>query len=122
MMIGTACFTGKTRWKRRSGGVFDHPRNEIDSIVLLDDDTMETTIEVDVDELWTTTVAKRPSINPAIGFESMAPSVKSLPVILPEKRCNAQVKKTFLESNSYLPRDEKMNSSRPMNRQIYRAE
>lgn len=75
---------------------FDHQGNEIDLIILLDDDTMETTIEVDVDELCTTTVAKSPSISPAIGLESMAPSVNSLPVILPEKRFKEQVETKFV--------------------------
>lgn len=53
--------------------------------LLLDDETIETTIDVDVDELCTITVAKRPSIRPAIGFERTAPSVNALPVILPEQ-------------------------------------
>ncbi len=52
-------------------------------IYSLEDETIDTTIDVDVDELWTITVANRPTINPAIGFERMAPSVKTWPVILP---------------------------------------
>jgi hypothetical protein len=43
---------------------------------LLEDETIETTMDVDVDELWTRTVANKPSINSAIGFERMAPSEK----------------------------------------------
>jgi len=40
-------------------------------------------MDVDVDELWTITVANKPTINPAIGLERIAPSEKTLPVSLP---------------------------------------
>ncbi len=52
-------------------------------ICLLEDETIDTTIDVDVDELCTITVANNPSIRPAIGLERIAPSVKAFPVILP---------------------------------------
>ncbi len=52
-------------------------------ISLLDDETIETTMDVDVDELCTITVANNPSIRPAIGLERIALSVNALPVILP---------------------------------------
>ena len=97
MMIGMARFTGKTRRTMKDRGTFYHLRTRDNSIVLLDDETMETTIEVDVDELCTTTVARRPSINPAIGLESIASSVKSLPVILPKRRWNAKINTMFRE-------------------------
>ncbi len=55
-------------------------------INLLDVETIETTIDVDVEELWTITVANNPTINPASGLERMAPSEKTLPVILPNEK------------------------------------
>ena len=61
-------------------------------INLLDDETIDTTIEVDVDELCTTTVANSPSISPAMGFERTAPSLKALPVILPASKTDMRGK------------------------------
>lgn len=55
----------------------------------LDDETIDTTIDVDVDELWTRTVVNNPTINPASGFDKTDPSLNTCPVILPWE------KKTF---------------------------
>ena len=52
------------------------------------DETIDTTIEVDVDELWTITVANTPTIKPAIGLEKIEFSAKILPVILPGNKQN----------------------------------
>ena len=102
MMIGIACRTGRTTNDCRemsNGGV----------IRLLDDETMDTTMDVDVDELWTMTVAKRPSIRPAIGFDRTAPSVNALPVILPNEAM-IQRRREWID---YLRPVEKRNSSHP---------
>lgn len=59
------------------------PIESIESDILLDDETIDTTIDVDVDELCTITVANKPNIRPAMGLDRIAPSVNALPVILP---------------------------------------
>jgi hypothetical protein len=44
---------------------------------LLDDETIDTIMDVDVDELCTRTVANKPTINPAIGLEITEPSANT---------------------------------------------
>jgi hypothetical protein len=60
-------------------------------ICLLEDETIDTTIDVDVDELCTITVANKPNIRPAIGLERIAPSVNAFPVILPPTSRKAEL-------------------------------
>lgn len=47
------------------------------------DETMLTTIEEEVDELWTNSVTRIPITNPATGFDRTVLSWKMLPAVLP---------------------------------------
>lgn len=49
---------------------------------LLLEPTIVTTMEVEVDELWTMTVARTPSISPARGLDN-TPLLNALPAALP---------------------------------------
>jgi len=62
------------------------------NFAILDDETIDTTIDVDVDELCTITVANNPSIRPAIGFERIVPSLNALPVIFPLRKQKTNIK------------------------------
>jgi hypothetical protein len=73
-------------------------------------------MDVDVEELWTRTVANRPTINPAIGFERIAPSPNTWPSILPNQKNKWNF--SSYEKLLHLQQVEKPNSLYPMNRQI----
>ena len=68
---------------------------------LLPDETMATTMEVDVDELWTRTVANKPITTPATGFERTDFSVKTSPACFPPRRRNAELRKLNEQTNKY---------------------
>ena len=77
MIIGMALRTGRTNINKKICLEFEI------HVYILEDETIETTMDVDVDELCTITVANNPSIRLAIGFERTASSVNALPAILP---------------------------------------
>ena len=60
---------------------------------------MATTIEVEVDELCTKTVARRPITTPATGFASAESEVNTSPAVLPPRRRNAEVRKLKEQTN-----------------------
>ncbi len=82
---------------------------------LLDDETIETTIDVDVDELCTITVANNPSIRPAIGLERIASSVNALPVILPKLKIQISISMIINYSPPTRRKAELMTSSEQTN-------
>ena len=55
--------------------------------------TIATTIDVDVEELCTSTVTSTPIIRPATGLLSISFSAKALPAALPPRRRNAELRK-----------------------------
>jgi hypothetical protein len=57
------------------------------------DATIVTMIEVDVEELWTSTVARMPIISPAIGFCRSSLSLSALPLSKSEFSVSSQVNK-----------------------------
>lgn len=62
---------------------------------------MATTIDVDVDELCTRTVAKRPMTTPATGFLITSLSWNTLPASLPPNKRNAELRKLKEQMKRY---------------------
>jgi hypothetical protein len=58
-------------------------------------------MEVDVDELWTRTVASKPMTTPATGFERTDFSVKTSPAFFPPRRRNAELRKLSEQMKRY---------------------
>ena len=67
----------------------------------LPEETMATTMEVDVEELWTRTVASKPMTTPATGFERTEVSVKTSPACLPPKSRKAELRKLNEQMKRY---------------------
>ena len=63
--------------------------------------TIETTMEVVVDELWTRTVAKMPIIRPATGLLRMSFEAKASPAAFPPNRRKALLRKSNEQMNKY---------------------
>ena len=68
---------------------------------LLPEETMATTIDVDVDELCTKTVASKPITTPATGFDNTDVSVNTSPAFLPPRRRNAELRKLSEQMKRY---------------------
>ena len=68
---------------------------------LLSAATIETTMEVVVDELWTRTVAKMPIIRPATGLLRMSFEAKASPAAFPPNRRKALLRKSNEQMNKY---------------------
>ena len=58
------------------------------------DPTMVTTIEVDVEELWTKTVIITPSMRPQIGLLSSSLLLRTSPAVLPKNK-NERLKRNW---------------------------
>ena len=63
--------------------------------------TIETTMEVVVDELWTRTVAKMPIIRPATGLLRISFEAKASPAAFPPNRRKALLRKSNEQMNKY---------------------
>ena len=63
--------------------------------------TIETTMEVVVDELWTRTVAKMPIIRPATGLLRISLEAKASPAAFPPNRRKALLRKSNEQMNKY---------------------
>ena len=68
---------------------------------LLSAATIETTMEVVVDELWTRTVAKMPIIRPATGLLRISFEAKASPAAFPPNRRKALLRKSNEQMNKY---------------------
>ena len=75
---------------------------------------MATTMEVDVDELCTKTVARRPMTTPATGFASADSSVNTLPAVLPPRSRNAELRKLKEQIKRYKKPRRKATFTTPM--------
>ena len=63
--------------------------------------TIETTMEVVVDELWTRTVAKMPIIRPATGLLRISFEAKASPAAFPPNKRKALLRKSNEQMNKY---------------------
>ena len=63
--------------------------------------TIDTTMEVVVDELWTRTVAKMPIIRPATGLLRISFEAKASPAAFPPNRRKALLRKSNEQMNKY---------------------
>ena len=63
--------------------------------------TIETTMEVVVDELWTRTVAKIPIIRPATGLLRISFEAKASPAAFPPNKRKALLRKSNEQMNKY---------------------
>ena len=63
--------------------------------------TIDTTMEVVVDELWTRTVAKMPIIRPATGLLRISLEAKASPAAFPPNRRKALLRKSNEQMNKY---------------------
>ena len=66
---------------------------------LLPDETIATTIEVVVDELWNTTVTRIPMTRAANGFTRRLSDEKTSPAVLPPSKRNAELRKVSEQMN-----------------------
>lgn len=85
MTIGTAVLTSSTeKYKQHylNVSIFIHHHHHM-CVYLQPEDTMLTTIEEEVLELWTSTVTNTPITSPATGLASTALSWKMSPAALP---------------------------------------
>lgn len=76
--------------------------------------TMVTTMEVDVEELWTSTVASTPIMSPTTGFLSRSLSLKTLPACLPPSSLKEVLRRSKEHTNSHSSPSRQHPFSRPI--------
>lgn len=74
---------------------------------------MVTTIEVDVDELWTSTVASTPIMSPTTGFLSSSLSLNTLPACLPPRSLNEVLRRSREQTKAHSRKRRVHNFSMP---------
>ena len=69
--------------------------------VLLPADTIDTNIDVVVDDDWSRTVARIPIMSPAMGFERTSLLLSARPASLPPSNWKAEPRKLRAQTNMY---------------------